>query len=117
MDFFSLGKFFETMKIYLSKILLLFSIAWLFGCAPSANEVVEEWKAQGWRVVKVHGTQGKIIRHGKLISEQAKAIEASWIENGTRKTKLYQQTKDQFLVLRFFKKNKDEFVVVMKKRK
>lgn len=105
------------MSINFSKILLLLSITLLSGCAPSANDVVEEWKAQGWQIVEVLGTQGKIVRHGKLISQQAQAIEASWIENGKRKTKLYQQIKDQFLVLRFFKKNKDEFVVVMKKRK
>ena len=63
------------------------------------------------------GQQGAIDRHGKLMSEQAQAIEASWIENGTRKTKLYPQVNYRFVVLRFFKKDADEFVVVMKKRK
>jgi hypothetical protein len=51
------------------------------------------------------------------MAEQAQAIEASWIENGTRKTKLYPQVNYRFVVLRFFKKDADEFVVVMKKRK
>ena len=105
------------MSINFSRILLFLLITLLSGCAPSANDVVEEWKAKGWRIVEVRRIQGKIVRHGKLISEQAQAIEASWIEHGNRKTKLYHQIKDQFLVLRFFKKNKDEFVVVMKKRK
>ena len=45
------------------------------GCAPSANEIVEDWKARGWKIEKLHGEQGPIERHGKLMSERAKAIE------------------------------------------
>jgi hypothetical protein len=51
------------------------------------------------------------------MSEQAQAIEASWIENGTRKDQTLSSGELSILVLRFFKKDKDEFVVVMKKRK
>jgi len=88
-----------------------------FGCSVSANDVVEEWKLRGWVVEKIHGKQGPVKRHGQLISKSAKAVEASWIEKGNRKTKIYQQVNYHYLVLRFFKKDKDEFVVVMKKRK
>ncbi len=105
------------MKKWLTKLALLPSILSLWGCSPSANEVIVEWQTQGWIIEKVHGQQGAIHRHGKLISKQAQAIEASWIENGTRKTKLYPQVNYNFMVLRFFKKDGDEFVVVMKKRK
>jgi len=93
------------------------TFALLIGCAVSPNDLVEEWKAEGWKVEKIHGSQGPVYRHGKVISKQARAIEASWIENGRRRTKLYPQVNYQYLVLRFFKKDKDEFVVVMKKKK
>ena len=105
------------MKKWLTKLALLPVILSLWGCSPSTNEVVDEWQTQGWIIEKVHGQQGAIHRHGKLMSKQAQAIEASWIENGTRKTKLYPQVNYNFVVLRFFKKDGDEFVVVMKKRK
>ena len=105
------------MKKWLLKLALLPFILSLSGCSPSANEIVEEWQIEGWKIEKIHGTQGPVHRHGKLISKQAQAIEASWMENGRRRTKLYPQVNYQYLVLRFFKKDKDEFVVVMKKRK
>ena len=89
----------------------------LMGCAPSANDIVVEWKSRGWRIEKIHGIQGPIKRHGKLMSERAKAVEASWIENGVRKTKIYPQTNQNILVLRFFKNDGDQFAVVLTKRK
>ncbi len=88
----------------------------LIGCAPSAHEIVQKWKDKGWKVEKIHGMQGPIERHGTLRSEHAKAIEASWIENGVRKTKIYYQLDNKILVLRFFRKDGDQFAVVMKKR-
>jgi len=105
------------MKKWLIELALLLFLLSLSGCSPSANEIVEEWQNEGWKIEKIHGQQGAIDRHGKLMSEQAQAIEASWIENGKRKTKLYPQVNYRFVVLRFFKKDADEFVVVMKKRK
>jgi hypothetical protein len=87
------------------------------GCAPSAHDIVEEWKAKGWTIVDVLGTEGSIKRHGKLMSDQAQAVEASWVEKGRRKTKVYPQKRDRILVLRFFKDDDDQFAVVMKKRK
>ena len=51
------------------------------------------------------------------MSEQAQAIEVSWIEKGRRKTKLYHQDSYYYLALRFFCKDGDQFAVVMKKRK
>ena len=98
-------------------IFIIILFAGLFGCAPSPLDIVEDWKEKGWQIVKVHGIQGEIERHGKLISEQAKAIEASWVVNGERKTKLYSQSNHKILLLRFFKKDGDQFAVVMKKRK
>lgn len=97
----------------LSCLLIFFS---LVSCAPSANDIVQDWKDRGWEIAKVHGVQGPIDRHGKLISERAKAIEASWIEKGIRKTKIYSQKNQSILVLRFFKTDGDQFVVVMKKK-
>ena len=98
-------------------ILAITMILILAGCAPSASDIVEEWKDQGWKIEKIHGQQGPIQRHGKLMNEKAQAVEASWVENGTRQTKLYSQSNHKILVLRFFKKDGDQFAVVLKKRK
>ena len=70
---------------------------------------------RGW--VEVHGEEKKFIRQGELKSNTAQAMEASWIERGYRKTKIYSQKTHHYLVLRFFCEDGDEFVAVMKKRK
>ena len=88
----------------------------IIGCAQSPSEVVREWEDKGWKIEKVHGEQGPIERHGKLKSDQAKAVEASWVVNGVRKTKLYSQANRKILVLRFFKKDGDQFAVVLQKK-
>lgn len=67
--------------------------------------------------MRIHGVEKEFNRHGILMSEQAQAIEASWIEKGERKTKLYKQDTHYYLALRFFCKDGDEFAVVMKKKK
>jgi len=120
MDYFRLTQLVKSMgKSVTCSILIINCILFISitACAPSANEVVQEWVNLGWKIESIHGTEGKIQRHGKLMSKNARAIEASWIEKGERKTKLYPQIKDQFIVLRFFKSDGDEFVVVLKKRK
>ena len=83
------------MKKWLPKLALLPVILSLLGSSPSANEVVDEWETQGWIIEKVHGQQGAIHRHGKLMSKQAQAV--VWIENGTRKTKLLPQVNYNFM--------------------
>lgn len=120
MDYFRLTQFVNSMgksvicSLQFITCILFISIT---ACAPSANEVVQKWVNLGWKIESIHGMEGKIQRHGKLMSKNARAIEASWIEKGERKTKLYPQIKYQFIVLRFFKSDGDEFVVVLKKRK
>ena len=99
------------------KILASAVFCLLLACAPSAPEVVKDWQDQGWSLVDVHGSEGTVERYGKLMSKKAQGVEASWIENGKRITKVYSQTNHFILVLRFFKKNGDQFAVVMKKRK
>jgi len=99
------------------KILASVTFFLLLGCAPSAPEVVKDWQDQGWSLIDVHGTEGPFERYGKLMSKKAQAVEASWVENGKRSTKVYSQTNNLILVLRFFKKNGDQFAVVMKKIK
>ena len=79
--------------------------------------MIEEWVIKGWIKVRVHGVETDFYRHSTLMSEKAQAVEASWIVNGKRKTKLYKQDTYNYLVLRFFCKDSDEFVIVMKKRK
>lgn len=88
------------------------------GCSsPTPEEVVLEWEQQGWERVAIHGKVGPVQRKSKLNSEQAKSVEASWIERGKRKTKIYSQRTHFHTVLRFFKEDGDQFVVVLKKKK
>ena len=93
----------------------LFSI--ISGCSQKPEDLIKDWKEDGWSYVTTHGTKGEVKRTGKLESERAQAIEAAWLERGKRKTKLYQQNTHHYAVLRFIKKDDDEFVVVMKRRK
>lgn len=88
-----------------------------FSCSKSAPEIVADWEEDGWTLVDVHGEEKKFIRQGELKSNTAQAMEASWIERGYRKTKIYSQKTHHYLVLRFFCEDGDEFVAVMKKRK
>ena len=99
---------------YIFLSLALFDLA---GCAPDLEDVVQEWTDKGWKRVRSHGIEKEFNRHGMLKSQMARAIEASWIENGKRKTKLYKQDNFYYLALRFFCKDGDEFVIIMRKIK
>ena len=79
--------------------------------------MIKEWSEEGWSLVRTHGVEKDFARQGTLISEQAQAVEVSWIEKGERKTKLYKQDSHYYLALRFFCSDGDEFAIVMKKRK
>ena len=79
--------------------------------------MIKEWSEKGWRMVRTHGQEKEFNRHGTLMSEQAQAVEVSWIEKGERKTNLYQQNSHYYLAVRFFCNDGDEFAIVMKKRK
>lgn len=96
---------------------LFLSLFIIFGCAPEKEDVIREWNEKGWKQIRTHGVEREFTRHGTLMSEQARAIEASWIEKGERKTKLYKQDTHYYLALRFFCKDGDEFAVVMEKQK
>ena len=100
-------------RIFISLCLLVYTGA----CSQNPEDLIGEWKDDGWTYVATHGTKGGVKRTGKLQSEKAQAVEAAWVEGGNRKTKLYQQNTYFYAVLRFIKDDEDEFVVVMKKRK
>ena len=89
----------------------------LFGCAPDVDQVVKDWEEKGWSKVRKHGLQKDYKRHSILMSERAKAVEVSWVQNGERKTKLYRQDSHYYMALRFFCNDDDEFAIVMRKRK
>ena len=98
--------------------LLIILLGGFLGCSKQTpNEVVLDWEEQGWIRVAVHGEVGPSQRNSKLSSEQAEAVEASWVERGRRKTKVYSQKTHYHMVLRFFKEDGDQFSVVMKKKK
>jgi hypothetical protein len=94
-----------------------FLFTFVIGCSKNPDDIINEWKENGWSYVSTHGSIGEVKRTGMLRSEKAQAVEAAWSENGKRKTKLYQQTSHYYVILRFFKADDEEFVVVMRKRK
>ena len=87
------------------------------GCSPNPDNIINEWKENGWSYVSTYGSIGEVKRTGVLQSDRAQAVEAVWVEHGKRKTKLYPQSSHHYAVLRFIKNDQDEFVIVMKKRK
>jgi hypothetical protein len=96
---------------------LIFFYIFVSGCTREVSDVITEWEEKGWSKVRTHGTQKTHQRHSTLKSDQAQAVEVSWIENGKRKTKLYRQDSHYYLAIRFFCGDKDKFAVVMRKRK
>ena len=105
------------MNIVDKSFISFFLFAFLSGCSPNPDDIITEWKEKGWSYVSTHGSIGEVKRTGVLQSEKAQAVEAAWTEKGKRKTKLYQQISHYYVVLRFFKADDEEFVVVMRKRK
>ena len=90
----------------------------LLGCfSQTPEEIVQDWMDDGWSQVASHGEIGPATRHAVLRSKQAQSVEASWLEQGRRKTKLYRQQTHFHMVIRFFKEDGDQLAVVMKKRK
>jgi hypothetical protein len=113
----------KTMKPYkstqfVSRLCLSLILCFCAGCLSGTHEeVLQDWVEDGWTQVASHGETGEITRHAVLQSKQAKSIEASWVERGRRKTKVYSQRSHFHVILRFFKEDGDQFAVVMKKRK
>ena len=85
---------------------LIFFYIFAFGCTREVSDVITEWEENGWSKVRTHGTQKTHQRHSTLKSDQAQAVEVSWIENGKRKTKLYRQDSHYYLAIRFFVETK-----------
>ena len=57
------------------------------GCSPNPDNIINEWKENGWSYVSTYGSIGEVKRTGVLESEKAQAVEAAWTEKGKRKTK------------------------------
>ncbi|MBO46448.1 MAG: hypothetical protein CMJ96_06080 [Planctomycetes bacterium] len=89
----------------------------LEGCSSDYSAVVANRQEDGWSVVEVLGEVDGYIHQTNLESDTAKAVEASWIINGERRTKLYSQQSQLYLVLRFKKADDDVFAVIMSKRR
>ena len=102
-----MGRFFSIIIVSL----------FLCGCTIDVDQIVKDWEEKGWSKVRKHGLQKDYKRHSILMSERAKAVEVSWVQNGERKTKLYRQDSHYYMALRFFCKDDDEFAIVMRRRK
>ena len=101
----------------IKSFLPFFLLTIIGGCGQKPEDLIADWKKKGWSYVTTHGSMGSFSRTGFLKSDKAQAVEASWIEGGKRKVKVYSQQTYHFVVLRFFREDGDEFVVVMRKRK
>ncbi len=86
-------------------------------CSGDYSSIVDDWEDEGWQVVEEFGSVGAYTHYTDLKNERAQAVEASWVINGERKTKLYQQSSKRYLVLRFERTDGDVFAVVMSKRR
>ena len=104
------------MKAFLTAVLLLTALGGL-SCSRDYSSIVMDWKEEGWQVVEEFGTVGDYLHYTELSSDRALAVEASWVVEGERKTKLYEQGSKSFLVLRFERADGDVFAVVMSKRR
>ena len=103
---------------FISLLCLVLVVSFSAGClSETPEEVLQDWIEEGWAQVASHGEIGEITRHAVLQSKQAQSIEASWVERGRRKTKVYSQRTHYHAILRFFKEDGDQFAVVVKKRK
>jgi len=104
--------------ILIFRLYIFFTLVFTFwACSQKPDDLIDEWTDAGWTYIATHGIKGEVKRTGKLQSERARAVEAAWVEHGTRKTEIYQQNGYYYAVLRFIKHDEDEFIVVMKKRK
>ena len=81
------------------------------------NDVIKECKLKRMEPGKSSWSRRKFYQTGTLMNEKAQALEASWVVNGKRKTKIYSQDSHNYLLPRFFREDGDEFAVVMRKRK
>ena len=68
-------------RIFISLSLLVYTGA----CSQNPEDLIGEWKDDGWTYVATHGTKGGVKRTGKLQSEKAQAVEAAWVEGGIEK--------------------------------
>jgi hypothetical protein len=103
---------------FVSRLSVALVLCFSAGClSETPEDVLQDWIEDGWTQVASHGEIGEITRHAVLRSKQAQSIEASWVERGRRKTKVYSQRTHFHAILRFFKEDGDQFAVVMKKRK
>lgn len=103
---------------FISRFCLVLVLSFSAGClSETPEEVLQDWIEDGWAQVASHGEIGEITRYAVLQSKQAQSIEASWVERGRRKTKVYSQRTHYHAILRFFKEDGDQFAVVVKKRK
>jgi len=102
---------------FLTLLLLTCLLILPLGCSTDPNDIISQWKEDGWKLVNFHGQKQTAERWSKLSSEKAKGVEAAWVENGTRKTKIYSQNQDWITVLIFHYGNGEKAAAVMKKRK
>jgi hypothetical protein len=107
----------ETTESFLPFLLLPSLLVLPLGCSTDPNDIISQWKEDGWKLVNFHGQKKPAEHWSKLSSEKAKGVEAVWVENGTRKTKIYPQNKDWVTVLIFHHGNGEKAAAVMKKRK
>ena len=107
---------FCLMKPFLMLANILAALAGL-SCSRDYSSIVMDWQEEGWQEVEEFGPVGDYLHYTELRSDRALAVEASWVVEGERKTKLYEQGSKSYLVLHFERADGDVFAVVMSKRR
>ena len=58
------------------EFIAILSLLLLVGCSKKPENLIEEWKNEGWSYVTTHGKKGKVQRTGSLRSDEAQSVEA-----------------------------------------
>jgi len=112
-----LKKMKEATRSFLTLLLLPCLFILPLGCSTDPNDIIDQWEEDGWKLVNFHGKKKAAERWSKLSSAKAKSVEAAWVENGRKRTKVYPQARDSILVITFHYENGDKAAAVLKKRK
>jgi len=113
----TLKKMKEVTRSFLPILLLPCLLIIPLGCSTDPSDIIGQWEEEGWKLVNFHGKKKPAERWSKLSSQKAKGVEATWVEKGIRRTKVYPQAREWILVLTFHYENGDKAAAVLRKRK
>ena len=112
-----LKKMKEATRSFLPLLFLPSLLILPLSCSTDPSDIIGQWEEEGWKLVNFHGKKKPAERWSKLSSQKAKGVEATWVEKGISRTKVYPQAREWILVLTFHYENGDKAAAVLRKRK